>query len=70
MKNHAPVKGLSDVERTMLIAGRRALRKERGKRDDHSGPRERGNECGLPEVVARSPQRWRQSQGILDIHDQ
>jgi hypothetical protein len=31
MKNHIPVEGLSDAERTMLIDGLRALRKERGK---------------------------------------
>lgn len=31
MKIHAPVDGLSDAERTMLIDGLRALRKERGK---------------------------------------
>ena len=31
MINHTPVEGLSDDERTMLIDGLRALRKERGK---------------------------------------
>ncbi|NYS34784.1 hypothetical protein HZZ02_13895, partial [Streptococcus danieliae] len=31
MKNHRPIEGLSDAERTMLIDGLRALRKERGK---------------------------------------
>jgi hypothetical protein len=31
MKIHAPVDGLSDAERTMLVDGLRALRKERGK---------------------------------------
>ena len=31
MKIHAPIDGLSDAERTMLIDGLRALRKERGK---------------------------------------
>lgn len=31
MKIHAPIDGLSDAERAMLIDGLRALRKERGK---------------------------------------
>jgi hypothetical protein len=31
VKNKIPVDGLSDAERTMLIDGLRALRKERGK---------------------------------------
>lgn len=31
MKIHAPINGLSDAERTMLIDGLRALRRERGK---------------------------------------
>lgn len=31
MKIHAPIDGLSNAERTMLIDGLRALRKERGK---------------------------------------
>ncbi|OFJ47573.1 hypothetical protein BA896_023195 [Janthinobacterium lividum] len=31
MRIHAPIDGLSDSERTMLIDGLRALRRERGK---------------------------------------